>query len=80
LEGRKPYRGCSKTKSSGSKKETVLELLRRKEGATIEQIANATDWQKHSIRGFLSGMVTKKMGLTLESAKNEQGVRTYRIA
>jgi hypothetical protein len=56
------------------------ELLRRKEGATTAEIAKATDWQNHSIRGFISGNVAKKMGLTVESAKNEAGERTYRIA
>jgi Protein of unknown function (DUF3489) len=57
-----------------------LELLRRKEGATIAEIANATDWQNHSIRGFISGTLTKKMGLTVESVKSDTGERTYRIA
>jgi hypothetical protein len=63
-----------------TKKAIVLELLRRKEGATMAEIAKATDWQKHSIRGFISGHVTKKMGLAVESSKNEAGERTYRIA
>jgi hypothetical protein len=63
-----------------SKKAIVLALLRRKEGATMAEIAEATDWQKHSIRGFISGNLTKKMGLTVESTKNEGGERTYRIA
>lgn len=63
-----------------SKKDRVLELLRRKEGATIAEIAKATDWQNHSIRGFISGNVTKKMGLAVESSKNDAGERTYRIA
>ncbi len=62
-----------------SKKERILELLRRKEGATIADIAKATEWQNHSIRGFLSGRVTKRMGLSLESSKDEGGERTYRI-
>jgi hypothetical protein len=57
----------------------VLELLRRKDGATIGEIAKATNWQNHSIRGFISGTITKKMGLTVESTKNEAGERTYRI-
>jgi hypothetical protein len=63
----------------GSKKNVILELLRRKEGATIADIAKTTDWQNHSIRGFISGTVTKKMGLAVESSKNEAGERTYRI-
>jgi predicted HTH transcriptional regulator len=62
-----------------TKKAIVLELLRRKEGATTAEIAKATDWQNHSIRGFISGHVTKKMGLAVGSSKNEAGERTYRI-
>jgi hypothetical protein len=62
-----------------SKKAIVLEMLRRKEGATLAEIAKATDWQNHSIRGFISGTIVKKMGLTVESAKKAAGVRTYRI-
>ena len=63
-----------------SKKSIVLDLLRRAKGATMAEIAKATDWQNHSIRGFISGNLTKKMGLTVESSKNEAGERTYRIA
>ena len=63
-----------------SKKAIVLDLLRRKDGATMAEIAKATGWQNHSIRGFISGNLTKKMGLVVESAKNEAGERTYRIA
>ena len=63
-----------------SKKAIVLDLLRRPKGATLAEIAKATDWQNHSIRGFISGNLTKKMGLTVESTKNEAGERTYRVA
>ncbi len=63
----------------GSKKEAILTLLRRKNGATMAEIAKATDWQKHSIRGFISGTLTKKMGLKVESTKNDAGERTYRL-
>ena len=63
-----------------SKKAVVLDLLRRPKGATLAEIAKATDWQNHSIRGFISGTLTKKMGLTIESTKNEAGERNYRIA
>ena len=64
---------------SGSKAEKVLDLMRRKEGASLAEIAKATDWQNHSIRGFVSGHVTKKLGLKVESTKSEAGERTYRI-
>ncbi|MGA9625847.1 MAG: DUF3489 domain-containing protein, partial [Bryobacteraceae bacterium] len=64
----------------GSKKATVLELLRRKTGATLAEIAKATGWQNHSIRGFISGTITKKMGLKVESAKNADGERSYKLA
>jgi hypothetical protein len=64
----------------GSKKQIVLDLLRRKDGATMAEIAKATDWQNHSIRGFISGNLTKKMGLVVESTKNAAGERTYHIA
>ena len=64
---------------SGSKAEKVLELMKRKEGAKLAEIAKATDWQNHSIRGFLSGQLTKKMGLKLESTKSEAGERSYRV-
>jgi hypothetical protein len=64
----------------GSKKAIVLDLLRRKDGASLDEIAERTGWQRHSIRGFLSGAVAKKMGMTVESAKNEAGERRYKIA
>jgi predicted HTH transcriptional regulator len=63
-----------------TKKAIVLDLLLRNQGATTTEIAKATDWQNHSIRGFISGHVTKRMGLKVESTKNEAGERTYRIA
>jgi len=53
--------------------------MNRKEGASLGEIANLTDWQNHSIRGFVSGHVIKKMGLKAESTKSEAGERTYRI-
>ena len=62
-----------------SKKAVILDLLRRPKGATMAEIAKATDWQNHSIQGFISGNVTKKMGLTVKSTKNESGERNYKI-
>jgi hypothetical protein len=63
----------------GSKKSAVIELLRRKEGATAAEIAKVTKWQAHSIRGFISGTISKKMKLAVESFRNEQGERVYRV-
>jgi hypothetical protein len=63
----------------GSKKAIVLELLRRPEGATLADIMSATGWQAHSVRGFLSGALGKKMGLTVESLKTPEGARAYRV-
>ena len=71
-DGAKPAR-------EGSKKAIVLELLRRPEGATLQEIMSATGWMAHSVRGFLSGALGKKMGLTVESVKTPEGARAYRI-
>jgi len=64
----------------GSKTEKVLDLLKRSDGANLKDIMKATDWQAHWIRGFLSGTVHKKMGLTITSSKGEDGERTYSIS
>jgi hypothetical protein len=62
-----------------TKQQTCIDLLSRREGATIEELQAATDWQRHSVRGFLAGAVRKKLGLTLTSEKPEAGPRRYRI-
>jgi len=64
----------------GSKKAEVLGLLQRKGGATLAQIMKATGWQAHSVRGFISGALGKKMGLTVDSVRREDGERVYSIA
>ncbi len=61
----------------GSKAAKILELLKRPGGATAKELMKATGWQPHSVRGFLSGTVSKKMGLKVESAKREDGERVY---
>lgn len=63
-----------------SKSEEVLKLLRRKRGATLAELQAATGWQAHSVRGFLSGTVRKRMGLTLGSETGTDGVRRYVLA
>ncbi len=69
----------AKDAREGSKKAVVLELLRRPEGATLADIMSATGWQAHSVRGFLSGALGKKMGLAIESVKTPDGARSYRL-
>jgi hypothetical protein len=64
----------------GSKKAIVLDMLRRPEGATLADIQSATGWMAHSVRGFISGALGKKMGLTVESFKTPEGARGYRTA
>ena len=64
----------------GSKKAVVLDMLKRPEGATLKDIMSATAWQAHSVRGFISGGLGKKMGITVESFKSETGERAYKIA
>ena len=63
----------------GSKAAQVLDLLKRPDGATLAELMKATEWQAHSVRGFLSGTVGKKLGLTVVSTKVEDGERTYSI-
>jgi hypothetical protein len=61
-----------------TKLEAVLQLLRRPEGARIQDMMQATGWQPHSVRGALAGAIKKKLGLTVTSEKSEAG-RIYRI-
>ena len=62
-----------------TKQAVVIDMLRRPEGATIEQICASTGWLAHSVRGALSGTLRKKLGLTVVSEKRMDGERTYRI-
>ena len=62
-----------------SKQDEVIAMLRRREGATVDEVSSATGWQRHTVRGVFSGALKKKLGLTLASATEERG-RVYRIA
>ena len=62
-----------------SKQDEVIAMLRRPEGVTVNEVASATGWQRHTVRGVFSGTLKKKLGLSLPSAKEERG-RVYRIA
>ncbi len=63
----------------GSKTAKVLDLLKRPGGATAKELMKATGWQAHSVRGFLSGVLGKKMGRTITSTKAEDGQRRYSV-
>jgi hypothetical protein len=67
--------GTPRAEGKGAK---ILELIGRPKGATLAEIVKVTDWQKHSIRGFLS-TAAKKHGLKIESTKTEAGDRVYQI-
>jgi hypothetical protein len=62
-----------------SKQAAVIALLRRPEGATVDEVRAATGWQPHTVRGVFSGALKKKLGLAVIAAKEERG-RVYRIA
>ena len=80
--------GAVPTKSAKSKREVpaasktdiVLKKLRGAKGASIQQLSEATGWQLHSVRGFLSAVVRKKLQLNLVSDVGKDEVRRYRIA
>jgi len=63
----------------GSKTAKFLDLLRRSGGATSADLMKATGWQAHSVRGFISGVLGKKMGLKVASIKVEDGERRYSL-
>jgi hypothetical protein len=68
----------SKTRRSNKKAEVIV-LIKRAKGATMAEIMAATGWQAHTVRGFVS-ILGSKGGEKIESAKNDAGERTYRIA
>jgi hypothetical protein len=72
-------KGAPSQKTSGeSKTDRVLAALRSPSGATLKELMNVTGWQSHSVRGFLSAQVTKRMGLRVKSSKRD-GERVYRL-
>ena len=63
----------------GSKKDQIISLLSQPEGVTLHELMKSTGWQAHSVRGFLSGSLSKKMGLHIHSERRPDGERYYRI-
>jgi hypothetical protein len=77
----KPGRAASAgkpTQRAGTKQAQMIDLLRRPKGATVEQIAQVTGWQKHTIRGAISGALKKKLGLIVEATRTGSAT-VYRI-
>ena len=62
------------------KQDLVIQMLRRQSGVTIKDIIAKTGWQPHSVRGFFSGLVKKKLKLPLVSDVGKDGMRRYHIA
>ena len=79
-----PARKATRTKKAatarrGSKTAKILGLLKRPGGALLKELMKATGWQPHSIRGFLSGTLRKKMGIPFESFRSTDGERAYQV-
>ena len=81
-KARKAPSAGSKRRSapSQSKQDLVIQMLRRQSGVTVEDIVAKTGWQPHSVRGFFSGLVRKKLKLPLVADVGKDGVRRYHVA
>lgn len=77
--GKPRRRSRQNTSRESTKTDLVLELLRRPNGATVADLIHATGWQAHSVRGFLSGTVRKRLGHKVRSVKRDSG-RTYSVS
>ena len=67
------------TAREGSKKARILTLLKQPKGASLQEIMHATGWQAHSVRGFISGHLVKRMGLKVNSTRRSGGERSYQL-
>jgi hypothetical protein len=76
--GSAPVAAPSKGAGKATKADMVVALLSRAKGATLDDIMTATGWQSHSVRGFISGTLKKKLGRTVTSEKTAKG-RIYRL-
>ena len=75
LQAKKPV----PNESSAGKTDLVLRSLSRKAGASVDELCKRTNWQAHSVRGFLSGTVRKKLGLEVSRRKDAKGITRYYI-
>jgi hypothetical protein len=74
-----PVAATKKGLREGSKTEAILALIKRPDGASLKEIIEATNWQAHSVRGFISGTLGKKMTLTVVSTRTSDGERIYSL-
>jgi hypothetical protein len=76
---KKATKPAPKRSREGSKTSQILDLLKRPGGVSSKELMETTGWQAHSVRGFLSGTISKKLGHTVLSTKAEDGSRIYSI-
>jgi len=69
-----------RTPRTDSKQAKLIEMLKRPEGATIAEVVEALQWQPHTVRGAIAGALKKKLGLKVESEKEGERGRVYRVA
>jgi hypothetical protein len=67
------------TKTAVTKQAKIITLLQRQKGATLAELGKLTGWQEHSLRGFMSGTLKKRMGFNVTSEQNSKGTRRYHI-
>ena len=67
------------TARADSKQARLIEMLKRPDGVTIDEVVKALKWQPHTVRGAMAGALKKKLGLKIESEKTEERGRFYRI-
>ena len=72
-------RAAANMAREGSKKADVIDLMRRSQGATLAEIMERTGWQAHTVRGFVSGTLIRKLSLNVESFRSNERDRTYRV-
>jgi uncharacterized protein DUF3489 len=77
--GKRATRKLKAHTARNSKKSSVISLLERAKGATLAEIMSETGWQAHSVRGFISGTLGKKLKLKIDSFRTEKGDRAYRV-
>ena len=68
-----------KTTLANTKSQILIALLKRPKGASIAELAKASNWQAHSVRGYLSGTLKKKQGVVIASRRDDSKDRRYRI-